>query len=58
MSIIDKYSELSGEEYKNNLKKYVNEIGIDFNVVKECISFFPNVVYKNIYDGGLMNELV
>ena len=58
MSIIDKYSEISGEEYKNKLRKYVNMVGIDFIKVKECISLFPNVVYKNIYEGGLMNELV
>ena len=58
MSIIDKYSELSGEEYKNKLREYVNNVDINFNVVKEYISLFPAVVYKNIYEGGLMNELV
>lgn len=58
MSIIDKYSELSGEEYKRKLKEYVNNVDINFNVVKEYISLFPAVVYKNIYEGGLMNELV
>lgn len=58
MSIIDKYSELSGIEYKNKLREYVNNVGIDFNKVKEYISLFPTIVYKNIYDGGLMNELV
>ena len=58
MSIIDKYSELSKEEYKNKLKEYVNKVGIDFKIVKKYISLFPNVVYKNIYEGGLINELV
>lgn len=58
MSIIDKYSEISGEEYKRKLREYVNVVGINFIIVKECISLFPNVVYKNIYEGGLMNELV
>ena len=58
MSIIDKYSEISGEEYKRKLREYVNMVGINFIIVKEFISFFPNVVYKNIYEGGLMNELV
>jgi len=58
MSIIDKYSELSGEEYKRKLKEYVNNVDINFNVVKEYLSLFPAVVYKNIYEGGLMNELV
>ena len=58
MSIIDKYKEISGEEYKNKLREYVKMVGINFNVVKEYISLFPNVVYKNIYEGGLMSELV
>ncbi len=58
MSIIDKYSELSGIEYQNKLREYVNKVGIDFNKVKVYISLFPTVIYKNIYEGGLMNELV
>lgn len=58
MSVINKYSELSGEEYKRKLREYVNKAGVNFNVVKKYISLFPNVVYKNIYEGGLMNELV
>ena len=58
MSIIDKYSELSGIEYQNKLREYVNSAGIDFDKVKKYISFYPAVVYKNIYEGGLMNELV
>ncbi len=58
MCIIDKYSELSGDEYKRKLKEYVKKVGINFDIVKKYISLYPNVVYKNIYEGGLMNELV
>ncbi len=58
MSIIDKYSELSGLEYRNKLREYVNKVGVNFIIVKEYISLFPAIVYKNIYEGGLMNELV
>ena len=58
MSIIDKYKELDGNEYKNKLKEYVNKVDINFDIVKKYISLYPAVVYKNIYDGGLMNELV
>jgi hypothetical protein len=58
MSIIDKYSELSGIEYQKKLREYVNSVGIDFDKVKKYISLYPAVVYKNIYEGGLMNELV
>ena len=58
MSIIDKYSELSGLKYRNKLREYVNKVGVNFIIVKEYISLFPAIVYKNIYEGGLMNELV
>lgn len=58
MSVIDKYSELRGIEYKNKLKEYVDNVGINFRIVKAYISLYPAVVYKNIYEGGLMNELV
>ena len=58
MCIIDKYSELSGDEYKRKLREYVKKVGINFDIVKKYISLYPNVVYKNIYEGGLMNELV
>jgi len=31
---------------------------VDFERVKKYISLFPDRVYRNIYQGGLMNELV
>lgn len=58
MSSIDKYSELSGEELKSKLREFVNAINVDFTKVKEYISLFPDRVFRNIYQGGLMNELV
>jgi len=58
MSTIDKYSELSGEELTSKLKEFVSIIGVDFEQVKRYISLFPDRVYRNIYQGGLMGELV
>ena len=58
MSVIDKYSELKGEEYRKKLKKYVDDKKINFDIVKKYLPLYPRVVYKNIYEGGLMNELV
>ncbi len=58
MSIIDKYSEISGAELVAKLKKLVETIGVDFSVVKEILPLYPDKVYRNIYDGGLMGELV
>jgi hypothetical protein len=58
MSTIDKYSEISGDELKSKLNEFVTVIGVDFEQVKKYISLFPDRVYRNIYQGGLMNELV
>lgn len=58
MSSIDKYSELSGEEFEKKLKEFVRAANVDFMKVKEYISLFPDRVFRNIYQGGLMSELV
>ena len=58
MSVIDKYSEITGEELVAKLKKYVEAVKVDFSVVKELLPLYPDKVYRNIYEGGLMGELV
>ena len=55
---IDKYSELNSRELIKKLKDYVNDYQINFNIVKEYLGLYPDKVYRNIYNGGLMNELV
>ena len=58
MSTIDRYSEVSGEELKSRLKKFIKTTAVDFSVEKEFLSLYPDRVYRNIYEGGLMSELV
>lgn len=58
MTTIDKYSELSGDILRKKLKDFVKEIGVDFKVVKKYISLYPDKVFRNIYLGGLIGELV
>ena len=58
MSSIDKYSELSGEELEKKLKEFVRAVNVDFMKVKEYISLFPDRVFRNIYQGGLMSEIL
>lgn len=58
MKDIDKYSEIKGEEYKCKLKNFVHKTKVNFEYVKKYISSYPPIVYKNIYEGGLMNELL
>ena len=58
MSTIDKYSEISGEELISKLKKYVIAVKLDFQTVKEYLPLYPDKVFRDIYEGGLMSELV
>ena len=58
MTTIDKYSELSGNLLRMKLKEFVNILNVDFSIVKRYIALFPDRVYRNIYQGGLMGELV
>ena len=58
MSTIDKYSELSGKELLAKLKRFVDIVKVDFSIVKEYLPLYPDRVYRNIYEGGLMGELV
>ena len=58
MLVIKKYSELEGEEYLRKLKEYVKNKKINFKIVKKYLPLYPSIVYKNIFEGGLMSELV
>lgn len=58
MTTIDKYSEISGNLLRMKLKEFVNILNVDFSIVKRYIALFPDRVYRNIYQEGLMGELV
>lgn len=58
MTSIDKYCELKTEEMIIKLKEVVKNFSINFELVKQYLPLYPDKIYKNIYNGGLMNELV
>ena len=58
MSCIDKYSEITGSALVAALKRFVDAVKVDFTVVKELLPLYPDRVYRNIYERGLMVELV
>lgn len=58
MTVIDKYSEVTGSELINKLKKYVDTANVDFSQVKKLLPLYPDKVFRNIYMGGMMGELV
>ena len=51
MSTIDKYSEVSGDEFAAKLKAFVTAADVDFGQVKKYLQLFPDRVYRNIYQG-------
>lgn len=58
MSVIDRYSEVTGRERIDRLKRFVNSIRVDFSIVKDLLPLYSDRVYRNIYEGGMMCELV
>ena len=58
MRIVDVYAEYKADEIKKGIDKYITNKMIDFKKVKKYITYFPNIVYKNIYKYGVVNELV
>ena len=58
MSVLDRYSELSGSEQMAKLRNYTDRTKVDFSLVKKYLPLYPDKVYRNIYEGGLMGELV
>ncbi len=58
ISNIDKYSELKGTELKEALQRFVKYINVNFEEVKKYLPLYPDRTYRNLYEGGLMHELV
>ena len=50
--------QILGDEFTVKIKNFISIVGVDFGQVKKYLSLFPDRVYRNIYQGGLMNELV
>ena len=57
MRIVYKYAEVRDKEIKIELSKYIKIKNIDFNKVKKYISYYPNIVYKNLYKSGIIYEM-
>lgn len=58
MCTIDRYSEVAGNEFTTKINAFIAKAGVDFELVKKYMYLFPDRVYRNIYQGGLMRELV
>ena len=43
---------------KRKLKNFIDDVNVTFELVKQYILLYPDKVFRNIYQGGLINELV
>lgn len=50
-------SELDGQDLKNRLLSYMNKKNITFERIKQYLQFYPNRIYKNMFEVGLLNGI-
>lgn len=58
MLIVDKYGELMGKEMRKKIDEFITKTNVNFKVVKKILKFYPDRVYRNLYQAGLINELL
>ena len=50
-------SELDGEELTNRLISYMKKKSIRFESMRQFLSYYPERIYKNMYEVGLLNGI-
>ena len=48
-------SELEGKELTDRLTDYMSATGLSFDKLKEYLPFYPDRIYRNMYEVGLLN---
>ena len=54
---IDLYSELDGKELNKKVISYMNKAGISFSDLKDFLSLYPDKIYRNMYNVGVLNGI-
>ncbi len=52
---ISNISEVEGKELTDRLLEYMRKKDISFDSMKEYLSYYPERIYKNMYEVGLLN---
>lgn len=52
---ISRVSELEGDNLKNRLRQYINDIKLKFADFKQYLDAYPDRIYKNLYEVGLLD---
>lgn len=50
-------SEIEGSDLTKRLTAYMKRIGIDFDMLKPYLSSYPERIYRNMYEVGLLNGI-
>ena len=51
-------SELEGKALTDRLKKYMRSCGLGFDRLERYLPYYPNRIYKNMYEAGLLKGVV
>ena len=54
MKDIDYYSEIEGDQLQKRLLRYMQEINLRFNKLEPYLSYYPDRIYKNMYETRLL----
>ena len=54
MKDIDNYSEVEGEQLQKRLLRYMQEINLHFYMLEPYLSYYPDRIYKNMYETRLL----
>ena len=55
---VDDVSELTGAPLTDRLLKYMKANGLDFAALKKYLPYYPDRIYRNMYEVGLLNGVV
>ena len=55
---VDDVSELTGASLTARLLKYMKEKRLGFDVIKPYLPYYPDRIYRNLYEAGLLNGVV
>jgi hypothetical protein len=54
MKDIDVISEITGEELSDQLLSYMKKINLRFSDIAGFLQYYPDKIYKNLYEAGLL----
>ncbi len=58
MKEVKEISELDGTELTERLTGYMKKSGLSFDVLRQYFPFYPDKIYRNMYEVGLLNGVV